>query len=532
MYNESYSFFDRIINMNKDKYKTHIRIAINIASRITKGDFKEQDRLPSVTVLAQDYDVSNDKMRRALQILSDVGVLSRREGYGTIVLSESKAREYLKAVELREEQLELRDKLKGLFDEYEVIGKKIEEMSQRLLMSYINPLPSEQSLPTFEVEVKPHSDKIGKSIYELRFWQQTGVTVAAIRRGQYTEISPGPYIRLREGDAIVCVGAPDAYTEVDHYINGNEEGNWYVPTKRNVTRVSENNLEIVAKALGVERSDIHNITVMSKGMTNQSFQLTCKGKKYILRVPGKGTDNLIDRNQEAAAYKAIANKGLCDNPAYLDVKSGLKVTEFLNEVRNGDPFSEKDLVACISLMKKLHEMKLEVDHTFDVFKMIDFYEGLWGEQLSIRDDYESTKADILSLKEYVDKHKEPYCLTHLDAVPDNFLFYKQDGEEKIQLTDWEYAGMQDPHMDIAMFCIYSMYGKEDIDHFIDLYFNNECPNETRIKIYCYIAMCGLLWSNWCEYKYHLGVDYSEYARRQYLYAKDFYIIAKEEMAKL
>ena len=92
--------------------------------------------------------------------------------------------------------------------------------------------------------------------------------------------------------------------------------------------------------------------------------------------------------------------------------------------------------------------------------------------------------------------------------------------------------MQDPHVDIAMFCIYSMYKRNEIDQLIDLYFEGNCSRETRIKIYCYIAICGLLWSNWCEYKYHLGVDYSEYARRQYLYAKDYYLLATKEMQEL
>ena len=41
------------------------------------------------------------------------------------------------------------------------------------------------------------------------------------------------------------------------------------------------------------------------------------------------------------------------------------------------------------------------------------------------------------------------ALTHIDAVPDNFLF---TGDE-IRLIDWEYAGMQDVHVDIAMFAI-------------------------------------------------------------------------------
>ena len=126
-----------------------------------------------------------------------------------------------------------------------------------------------------------------------------------------------------------------------------------------------------------------------------------------------------------------------------------------------------------------------------------------------------------------------YYLTHIDAVPDNFLFSKKDGVENIQLIDWEYAGMQDPHVDIAMFCIYSLYDKKKyIDQLIDLYFENNCTSENRAKIYCYIAMCSLLWSNWCEYKRQLGVEFGEYSIKQYRYAKDYYKIAIEEINKL
>ena len=46
----------------------------------------------------------------------------------------------------------------------------------------------------------------------------------------------------------------------------------------------------------------------------------------------------------------------------------------------------------------------------------------------------------------------------------------EDGNEDIRLIDWEYAGMQDPHVDIAMFCIYSMYDREHVDKLIDAYF--------------------------------------------------------------
>ena len=101
--------------------------------------------------------------------------------------------------------------------------------------------------------------------------------------------------------------------------------------------------------------------------------------------------------------------------------------------------------------------------------------------------------------------------------------------EQLQLTDWEYAGMQDPHVDLAMFCIYSFYGKEHVDRLIDIYFENHCSLEKRVKIYCYISVCGLLWSNWCEYKRSLGVEFGEYSLRQYRYAKEYYRYAIEEM---
>ena len=80
-----------------------------------------------------------------------------------------------------------------------------------------------------------------------------------------------------------------------------------------------------------------------------------------------------------------------------------------------------------------------------------------------------------------------------------------------------------------MFCIYSLYQKDEVDRLIDLYFENNCKKEVRIKIYCYIAACGLLWSNWCEYKRNLGVEFGEYSIRQYRYAKDYYKLVIKEI---
>lgn len=157
-------------------------------------------------------------------------------------------------------------------------------------------------------------------------------------------------------------------------------------------------------------------------------------------------------------------------------------------------------------------------HTFDLFGQIEYYESLWNGQPSVYRDYKETKENVLKLKSYIDAQKKDWCLTHIDAVPDNFLIT----EKGIRLIDWEYAGMQDPHLDIAMFAIYSLYQREEVEYLIDSYFQGECAWDVRLKIYCYIAVAGMLWSNWCEYKHQLGVEFGEYSLRQYRYAKEYY----------
>lgn len=285
-------------------------------------------------------------------------------------------------------------------------------------------------------------------------------------------------------------------------------------------------INIIVETFKVNSKDIVNIEVLKKGMTNRSFLFTCKGKRYIMRIPGEGTEQLIDRQEEAEVYQMIAGRGICDNVIYMNPDNGYKITEFIEDSRVCDIENVNDLELCMEKLQEFHEMKLNVKHTFDIFRQIDFYESLWGGQSSIYRDYTKTKANIFSLREYVDAHKEEYCLTHIDAVPDNFLF-TSDGD--VRLIDWEYAAMQDPHVDIAMFCIYAMYDRTQVDRLIDIYFNGNCRSEVRIKIYCYIAACGLLWSNWCEYKRSLGVEFGEYSLRQYRYAKEYYRIVRGEL---
>lgn len=268
-------------------------------------------------------------------------------------------------------------------------------------------------------------------------------------------------------------------------------------------------------------------------MTNRSYIFTVKDKRYIMRIPGEGTEQLINRKEEAEVYNTIKGYNICDELYYINPDNGMKISAFLENSRCCNVLDESDLKRCMKKLRDFHNLKLKVNHKFDIYEKIDFYESLWTEK-SIFRDYEQTKKNVLGLKAFIDSCKPEYCLTHIDAVPDNFLFsINSDGKEEIQLIDWEYAGMQDSHVDIAMFCIYSLYKKRsEIDRLIDFYFDGKCTPQNRIKIYCYVALCGLLWSNWCEYKRQLGVEFGEYSLMQYRYAKDYFKIATEEIKKL
>ncbi len=320
--------------------------------------------------------------------------------------------------------------------------------------------------------------------------------------------------RVVSDDAFVEINTYEQLRELDHGSN----------------QLQTEAIDIICQAMHVTPEQIINIKILKKGMTNRSFLFDCRGKQYIMRIPGEGTQELINRKEEAAVYQVIKDKHVCDDIVYINPQNGYKITEFLHNARNCDPFVPADTQKCMNRLHDFHEKKLAVPHRFDIFKQIAFYESLWNGKPSIYRDYLKTKENVLSLKQYIEKHKAPEVLTHIDAVPDNFIFIQNEtGEEDIRLIDWEYAGMQDPHVDIAMFCIYAMYSKEQVDALIDQYFTEGCSPAIRIKIYCYIAACGLLWSNWCEYKRELGIEFGEYSLRQYRYAKEYYKIVQNEL---
>ena len=356
----------------------------------------------------------------------------------------------------------------------------------------------------------------------------TGAESARVRE-RLRALAPDPAWResfweetLREGSRMLLPArrvAADAVAEINTYEQLRE-------LDGDSNHLKSETMDVLTRALDCAPEEITGITVLKKGMTNRSFLFACRGRRYIMRVPGEGTEKLIDRRREAAVYQAVLDTGLCDPVLKIDPESGYKLTAFVENARVCDADSMPDLRRCMALLRDFHARKLQVEHTFDIFGQIDFYEGLWEGAPSVFRDYAETKARVLALRPELESRCTRWALTHIDANPDNFLLWEENGQEKTLLIDWEYAGMQDQDVDLAMFCIYALYSREQTDRLIDLYYEEGCPEDVRYKIYGYMAACGLLWSNWCEFKRQRGVEFGEYALRQYRYAKEYERLAR------
>lgn len=285
-------------------------------------------------------------------------------------------------------------------------------------------------------------------------------------------------------------------------------------------------INIICETLKVNSKDITNIQVLKKGMTNRSFLFEVHHKKYIMRIPGEGSNELINRQKEKDIYHHLKGTNISENVLYLDGETGYKITEFIVNSTNCNAYDFKEVSRCMGVLRDFHKLKIKLDYEFNLEKQIEYYEKLRGTDVSVYRDYQDVKRRVMQILSYINSLTIEKVMCHIDANADNFII-AENGD--ISLIDWEYAGMQDPHLDIAMFGIYAMYSHEEMDHLIDIYFEGNCPNTLRTKIYAYIAIGGLIWSNWCEYKHTLGVDFGEYSLKQYRYAKEY---SKEVLKRL
>jgi CTP:phosphocholine cytidylyltransferase/choline kinase len=278
-------------------------------------------------------------------------------------------------------------------------------------------------------------------------------------------------------------------------------------------------MELISRVFGQPEMKIKNLRPLRLGMTNKSFIFELNNNKYIFRIPGAGTDILINRKQEYTVYKAIEPLGISDKIIYFDQNTGVKITQFEENKHVADPHNPDDLEACMWIARKLHTSGITVRHRFDFRERINFYEQQ-AEALHgiLFYDYAEVRAKMNTLLDLLDTLKKPEVLTHIDLICDNFIISEGD----VKLIDWEYAAMCDPLVDLAMFSIYSYFSEAQINDLMQRYFRRAPENAEKLRVFIYVALAGFLWALWTCYKQALGENFGEYGLKMYRYAKDYY----------
>ena len=200
--------------MDNEGLTQYTRIAISLAERIASGQLKEGDKLSGRSKLSPEYNVSPETIRRTLRLLADMKVVEVKEQSGVYVLSADNARRYLHNFA---DQTDIRGKQqqpKELLVRQEHLNRQMAALCRDILDETSQ---TPDALPNYYCRIPddwPHS---GTTVGALRFWQATGATIVAIRRGLSYIVSPGPYAELYAGDAVIFVGGVKAREAVSYF---------------------------------------------------------------------------------------------------------------------------------------------------------------------------------------------------------------------------------------------------------------------------------------------------------------------------
>lgn len=192
-------------------------IALDIANKIVKGELKITDKISGRSTLAGTYNVSPETIRRATALLEGMDVVSSSRGSGIEILSVSAAEKFIERYRNNEYLNTIKENILDILSKKKELDLKLEENFTKIV-DIVERFRDITPFTLIEINIKKGSCVIGKSINEVRFWQNTGATLVAYRRNKNIVVSPGPNYKFKTGDSIVVIGSSDVYDKVCNFL--------------------------------------------------------------------------------------------------------------------------------------------------------------------------------------------------------------------------------------------------------------------------------------------------------------------------
>jgi K+/H+ antiporter YhaU regulatory subunit KhtT len=192
------------------------QIAVDIAGKIVDKRYEMGDKLHARSTIAIQYGVSSETARRAIAILSDVGIVKVLKGSGATIISYENAVKFIKQYNDIQTLNELKNEILKNVDQQ--INKNVELKDQVIkLVERIDRFKSINPFVPFEIQIDSSTPLLHKTSSEVNFWHNTSATIVAIKRDDEMLISPGPLSSFCDGDVIYFVGDQSSYERVYHF---------------------------------------------------------------------------------------------------------------------------------------------------------------------------------------------------------------------------------------------------------------------------------------------------------------------------
>lgn len=247
------------------------------------------------------------------------------------------------------------------------------------------------------------------------------------------------------------------------------------------------------------------------GMTNQNYLVKTTNKQYIVKFFGKGTEKLINRQDEKYNLELLKDLDLDVKNYLFDIEAGIKVNEYIESAITLDSRSIKTKFDKIApILQTIHASGKELRGEFVPFEEIKKYESLIEEKIPYA-NYEAVREEVFSLEKRLADLGVDRKSCHIDLVPENFI---ESPQGRLYLIDWEYSSMNDPMWDLAALFLESEFTRQEEEAFLSHYESDQTP-VSREKIAIYKILQDTIWSLWTVYKEEQGADFGDYGVSRY-----------------
>ena len=247
------------------------------------------------------------------------------------------------------------------------------------------------------------------------------------------------------------------------------------------------------------------------GMTNQNYLVKTTNKQYIVKFFGKGTEKLINRQDEKYNLELLKYLDLDVRNYLFDIEAGIKVNEYIESAITLDSTSIKTKFDKIApILQTIHASGKELRGEFAPFEEIKKYESLIEEKIPYA-NYEVVREEVFSLEKRLADLGVDRKSCHIDLVPENFI---ESPQGRLYLIDWEYSSMNDPMWDLAALFLESEFTRQEEEDFLSRYESEQTP-VSREKIAIYKILQDAIWSLWTVYKEEQGADFGDYGVSRY-----------------